>query len=108
MATTLRRLPIRALLHNNGYLCSANATMTSRALAAFSIHSARCDKEAASKDTQSKEEGPKHWKYDFSFKTQMSKTAFIAGLALGGSLGGWSWYRDLRGWWTGIPNEGEV
>ncbi|RAH46262.1 uncharacterized protein BO95DRAFT_442353 [Aspergillus brunneoviolaceus CBS 621.78] len=108
MATILRRLPMRAPLHNNGYLCSANATMMSRALAAFSTHSARCDKEAASQDTQSKEEEPKHWKYDFSFKTQMSKTAFIAGLALGGSLGGWSWYRDLRGWWTGIPNEGEV
>ncbi|PYI18875.1 hypothetical protein BO99DRAFT_149716 [Aspergillus violaceofuscus CBS 115571] len=108
MATILRRLPIRAPLHNNGFLRSAHATVTSRALAAFSSHSARCNKETASNDTHSKEEESRHWKYDFSFKTQMSKTAFIAGLALGGSLGGWSWYRDLRGWWTGVPNEGEV
>ncbi|PYH48637.1 uncharacterized protein BP01DRAFT_353777 [Aspergillus saccharolyticus JOP 1030-1] len=104
---TLHRLPLYAGLRNNRRVLSgsARAARAPHARIAFSTSRLCLDEKTSSKDAPGQGAEPKHWEYDFTFQTQMSKIVFIAGLALVGSLG---WYRDARGWWTGVADEGEV
>ncbi|PYI07543.1 hypothetical protein BO78DRAFT_396401, partial [Aspergillus sclerotiicarbonarius CBS 121057] len=57
--------------------------------------------------TSGNKKDPGYWQYDFSFRTQMQKIVLIGVLALIGSAGPWSWDRDIRHWWNGVPDHGD-
>ncbi|RAK95084.1 uncharacterized protein BO80DRAFT_469679 [Aspergillus ibericus CBS 121593] len=103
MTPIVGRLPlrpklIRGLLPSHGH----------HAVVYFSTRRALLlNKESSSRDAQGNKNEAKYWKYDFSFRTQMEKIVLIGALALIGSAGPWSWYRDIRHWWKGIPDDGD-
>ena len=96
----LGRLPLRAMLIKSQG--RGHTPVKPLAMAYFSTRRALWRNQES---TSTNKKDPGYWQYDFSFRTQMEKIALIGVLALIASAGPWSWYRDIRHWWTGVPDD---
>ncbi|RAL09109.1 uncharacterized protein BO97DRAFT_397078 [Aspergillus homomorphus CBS 101889] len=106
MASILRVPSLRANLMHGFLRKGARAMIYPRQISSCLVRQAPINKNSASKDPRDHGERPGYWKYDLSFKGQMGKAVFFVTLMLVGSVESWSWYRDVRSWWKGVPDDG--
>ncbi|KAE8407120.1 hypothetical protein BDV37DRAFT_241951 [Aspergillus pseudonomiae] len=76
------------------------------ATASFSTRTVLQNQDHTHKKKQPNDRREDYWKYDLSFKTQMGKTVLIAVLAGAGAVESWTWYQEIRAWWTGVRDDG--
>ena len=99
---SLRAKLVNGLIHSH-----PRPPLAPRAIASFSTRNILHNKDNTSKDNQPNDKSNAgYWKYDLSFKTQMSKAVLFAVLAGAGAVESWTWYREIREWWTGVRDEG--
>ncbi|KAK6831550.1 hypothetical protein RU639_002482 [Aspergillus parasiticus] len=98
---SLRAKLLNGLIHSH-----PRASLAPRAIASFSTRSVLHNTDNTPKNDQPNDKDAGYWKYDLSFKTQMSKAVLFAVLAGAGAVETWTWYREIRQWWTGVRDDG--